>query len=143
MVLNNQPTTLRRWWLRPRWWILSGFAILTGSIGLVAWGTVRDNAWVEAARRHCTHFDFPPLPDDGGIGWAVVVSVVVAVLAVCAGAVRYARAVRHVGAWIFMTPLIFLAVVVGAVLLLLGSIMIEPRHMSTGMDGSGLPCPFG
>jgi high-affinity Fe2+/Pb2+ permease len=117
--------------------------MLAGDVGLVAWGTARDNAWVQAARRHCTHFDLPPLPDNWGIGWAVVVSVVVAVLAVCAGAVLYARAARYVGAWIFMAPLVFLTVVVGAVLLLFGSIMIEPRHLSTGMDGSGLPCPFG
>ena len=117
--------------------------MLAGDVGLVAWGTVRDNAWVEAARRHCTHFDFPPLPDNSRIGWAVVVSVVVAVLAVCGGAVLYARAARDVGAWIFMAPFVFLAVVVGIMVLLFGSIMIEPRHWSTGVDGSGLPCPFG
>lgn len=143
MVLTDSAGSAR-WWLRPRWWIFAGFAALVGDIGLVAWGWARDQWWVEEARRHCKQADFPPLPNNSPLGWTVLVSIGLAVLAVLVGAVLYARAARscatdRVGAVL----VVLCAVVVALGLLIPGLILIEPRNLSTGVDGSGLPCPFG
>lgn len=133
-----------RWWLRPRWWILAGFAALLGDIGLVAWGWARDQWWVEDARHHCKKPEFPPLPDNSAIGWTVLVSIGLAVLAVLVGAGLYARAAHgSASARVTAVLVVLLAVVVALGLLLPGLILIEPRDLSTGVDGSGLPCPFG
>lgn len=129
-----------RWWLRPRWWILAGFAALAGDIGLVAWGWARDQRWVDDARHHCKHL--PPLPDNSPIGWAVLVSIGLAVLVVMVGAVLYARA-GSVSARVTAVLVVLLAVVLALGLLIPGLILIEPRKLSTGVDGSGIPCPFG
>jgi len=139
MVLTDSAGSAR-WWLRPRWWILAGFTALVGDIGLVAWGVMRDQRWVEDARHHCKQPDFPPLPDNSGIGWTVLVSIGLAVLAVLVGAGLYARG--STSARVTSVLVVLLAVVLALGLLLPGLILIEPRDLSTGVDGSGLPCPF-
>lgn len=143
MVLSDSAGSAR-WWLRPRWWIFAGFAALVGDIGLVAWGWARDQWWVEEARHHCKQSDFPPLPNNSPLGWTVLVSIGLAVLAVLVGAVLYARAARgSATACVGAVLVVLWAVVVALGLLILGLILIEPRNLSTGVDGSGLPCPFG
>lgn len=133
-----------RSWLRPRWWILTGFAALVGDIGLVAWGVIRDRQWVEDARHHCKQPDFPPLPDNSPLGWTVLVSIGLAVLVVLIGAVPYARAAPgSANARVTAVLVVLLAAVLALGLLLPGLILIEPRDLSTGVDGSGIPCPFG
>lgn len=142
MVLTDLAGTAR-WWLRPRWWILAGFAALVGDIGLVAWGVIRDQRWVEDARHHCKQPDFPPLPDNSPIGWTALVSSGLAVLAVLMGAVLYARAADgSASARVTAVLVVLLAFVLSLGLLLPGLILIEPRDLSTGVDSSGIPCPF-
>lgn len=143
MVLTDSAGAAR-WWLRPRWWILAGFAALVGDIGLVAWGWARDQWWVEDARRHCKQPGFPPVPENTPIGWTILVSIGLAVLAVLVGAVLHARAAHcSAEARVAAVLVVLLAAVLALGLLLPGLIMIEPRDLSTGVDGSGLPCPFG
>ncbi|MUL78852.1 hypothetical protein [Mycolicibacterium sp. CBMA 226] len=143
MVLTDSAGSAR-WWLRPRWWILAGLAALVGDIGLMAWGWARDERWAEDASRHCNQPGFPQLPDNSPIGWTVLVSIGLAVLAVLVGAVLYARAAdcsatARVGAVLVVVPAVALALG----LLLPGLMLIKPRTLSRGVDGSGIPCPFG
>lgn len=143
MVLTD-PAGSARWWLRPRWWILAGLGALVGDIGLVAWCWSRDQRWVEDAHHHCKQPDFPPLPDNSPIGWTVLVTTALAVLAVLIGAVLYGRAPHgSATARLSAVLVVVLAVVLALGLLLPGLTVIEPRNLSTGVDGSGPPCPFG
>lgn len=138
-----KPTRLRE----PRWLMLAGLAILAIDLGLTTWGMHRDSQWNATVLGLCkTEFfrsHLPPLPENGWIGWATLCSIGPAVLAVLIGAVRLSRRSRNVGAIVAASVVTAVATLVAFWLLLVGLLMIEPRTIGTGTDGSGLPCPEG
>lgn len=138
-----KPTRLRE----PRWLMLAGLAVLAIDLGLTTWGMHRDSQWNTTVLGLCKNEFFrshlPPLPENGWIGWAALCTIGPAVLAVLIVAVRLSRRSRNVGAIIAASVVTAVATLAAFWLLLVGLLMIEPRSIGTGTDGSGLPCGEG
>ena len=131
----------------PRWLILAGLAVLAIDVGLATWGMHRDSRWNATVRGLCktgympTHL--PPLPGNGWVGWVTLCTIGPAVLIVLIGAVRQSRHAQSAGGIVAVLVVTAVATLAALWLLLVGLLMIEPRSIGTGTDGSGLPCPEG
>jgi hypothetical protein len=70
-------------------------------------------------------------------------SIGLAILMVFMGAVRQGRRSGNVAGVVTAAVVAAFAMIVAYGLLIVGLVMIEPRTIGRGTDGSGLPCPFG
>lgn len=133
-----------RW---PRWLMLAGLAVLGVDLGLTTWGMHRDSQWNAAVLGLCRsgHFpsDLPALPENGWIGVVALCSIGPALVVTVIGAIRRSRGSRNAGGVVAAAVVTAVATLVAFWLLMVGLLMIEPRTIGTGTDGSGLPCPEG
>jgi len=147
-MINKEMRSLKPSRLRgPRWLILAGLAVLAIDTGLTTWGMHRDAQWNATVLGLCTsgHFPshLPPLPENGWIGVVTLGSIGPAVVVTLVGAIRLSRRSPNTGGMVAAAVVTAVATLVAFWLLLVGLLMIEPRTISTGTDGSGLPCPEG
>jgi len=138
------PPTLVR---GPRWLMLAGLAVLAIDLGLTTWGMHRDSQWNATVLGLCRSGylppDLPPLPENGWIGVVTLSSIGPGLMITIVGAIRLSRRSRNPGGVVAAAVVTAVATLVASWLLMVGLLMIEPRTIGTGTDGSGLPCPQG
>lgn len=121
---------------------LAGLTALAIDVGLTTWGMHRDSQWNAAVLELCksgylpTHL--PPLPENGWIGVVTLCSIGPAVVVTLVGAIRQGRHTRTPGGIVAAVAVTAVATLVAFWLLLIGLLMIEPRAVGTGTDGSAL-----
>jgi len=127
--------------------MLAGLAVLAIDLGLTTWGMHRDSQWNATVLGLCRpgYFpsDLPPLPENGWIGVVTLSSIGPALVVTVVGAIRLSRRSRNAGGVVAAAMVTAVATLVALWLLMVGLLMIEPRTIGTGTDGSGLPCPQG
>lgn len=147
-LIDNEMRMNRRSQLRrPRVLLLAGLTVLAIDVGLTVWGMHRDSQWSAAVLGLCKSgylpADLPPLPANAWIGVVTLCSIGPAVVVTLVGAIRQGRHSRAAGGIVAAVAVSAVATLVAFWLLLVGLLMIEPRTVGTGTDGSGLPCPEG
>ena len=142
-VQTIQPARLRG----PRWLMLTGLAVLAIDTGLTTWGMHRDSQWNATVHGLCTSGYFPShlptLPENGWIGLVALGSLGPALVVTLVGAIRLSRRSPNTSGIVAAAAVTVVATLAAFWLLMVGLLMIEPRSIGTGTDGSGLPCPEG